>query len=78
VRFEVLKAMRIKNDVFWDVAACSLVDSDRYFRPYGATSQDIDLFIPEIIQVAQGYRNFSDAPLHNRKGKLFLCLNTLL
>jgi hypothetical protein len=32
VRFEVLMVMSMKMVVFWDVAPCSLVDTDPHFR----------------------------------------------
>jgi hypothetical protein len=32
MRFQVLTATRIKTTVFWDVAPCSLVETDRRFR----------------------------------------------
>jgi hypothetical protein len=32
VRFQVLTAASMKMTVFWDVAPCSMVDTDRRFR----------------------------------------------
>jgi hypothetical protein len=42
VRFQVLAATSMKMAVFWDVAPCSLLDTDRRYRV--ATSQKTAIF----------------------------------
>jgi hypothetical protein len=32
MRFQVLKAMRMKMTVFWDAAPCNLVETDQHFK----------------------------------------------
>jgi hypothetical protein len=51
MRFQVLTATNVKIVLFWDIALCSLVDTERRFRaPHCLQHQELNTVLMEVVR----------------------------